>query len=763
MDTQVNPPPLRSLLDLPPELLTLVLKYLSKHDCTVCVRVNLDWYNAFIDTIYFTVDITNHYGSRSAFSRLRKNYSSPRQLSTIHNPMDGDGEDKNTNYLEPSRSSVDTNKDDNENKDNVVSISRNLHRICVLKVQHASILDLFFFDEDQHSEPLSELPLKELLVQLEDDPPQPEPFKRQGTFLSSSIRGLFGAVSAPPADHDSGLPGEFVGVTEATNLGSGRNITDVAVTTNNSDTNNDNSHPNINNVPSQPPTTLTATTPLIFPASTLFGTASTTTGHPATVTSLAISNVQQVEEGDATAGRSTVSPATNEALVPLFAPAPPVPLPPPPLPTPIDIQHVLQLLTRSKHLTSFCVHLGPLITRRQFKDHVKLLAALPSSLERLTLISRDHGHNTSMPELEPQEREQILSQLRSSENNISGNCVPNLRNLKSITLGGFLGGILDTMISLVMERAPALEEFSLVDCCSTEQTQEKDAAIAKLISKGSSRGWKTLGFHWLSETFGSQTVAAILEHAAPTLENLRIGNPWKAFNSAAIQKLLCSAPNLRRFDMIPTYGCGNLEQYMLLADDIVNSSESWACLELESFKCMIGGVPRPDIQQKTNSRPLTDIDLHNRDRYNLSQSRSVQRQVLAQLGRLTNLREITLGLDNVLRESEHHETYWEDEEIEGVYHNIGNLQIGRQYQCLSMTLDCGLDELRGLGSLRRMYLDNMSHGQGPAEVEWMKTNCPDFGKNSVDSFWTDRGHHVYLGMDRSYSGLFFDDPPYDWW
>jgi len=159
-----------------------------------------------------------------------------------------------------------------------------------------------------------------------------------------------------------------------------------------------------------------------------------------------------------------------------------------------------------------------------------------------------------------------------------------------------------------------------------------------------------LGFNGVEEDAGLLTVAAILENAA-TLESLRLCD-CKAFSSRVIQNLLCSAPRLKRFDTICEVH-GELEPYSLMASDILDSSEDWVCLELESFKCCIGGIPRPDLRTKTNGRPLSGI-LNNPDRYTIQQSRDIQRRVLAKLGRLTKLREITLGQEMVNFQSNDH-------------------------------------------------------------------------------------------------------------
>ena len=172
-----------------------------------------------------------------------------------------------------------------------------------------------------------------------------------------------------------------------------------------------------------------------------------------------------------------------------------------------------------------------------------------------------------------------------------------------------------------------------------------DSSLAELITlKGSftpRAGWKSLGFDCIP--LGPLTIDAILEHCE-TLENFAMGENCY-FPSSALQKLLSSAPRLKRFNTIPAIAPPKeQDSCKLLATDILLSD--WVCLELQYFRCMIGGIPRPDLHTKTNGQALMG-DLHNKDRYSDQESRSIQRQVLGQLGCLTKLCEITLGQDSM--------------------------------------------------------------------------------------------------------------------
>ncbi|KAG0381171.1 hypothetical protein BGX24_008075 [Mortierella sp. AD032] len=116
----------------------------------------------------------------------------------------------------------------------------------------------------------------------------------------------------------------------------------------------------------------------------------------------------------------------------------------------------------------------------------------------------------------------------------------------------------------------------------------------------------------------------------------------------------------------------------------------WVCLDLETFKCQIGGVPRPDVKFRTNGRPLTD-PLHTSS--TPQQSLDIQQKIYTQLGRLTQLRELVLG---------HHELnmnymmFLDEMDTEGEYYDFDNpnqdVQGGYQYACLDMTLESEMKE-----------------------------------------------------------------------
>ncbi|GJJ72150.1 hypothetical protein EMPS_04507 [Entomortierella parvispora] len=421
---------------------------------------------------------------------------------------------------------------------------------------------------------------------------------------------------------------------------------------------------------------------------------------------------------------------------------------------PTNMDAILQILGRSTRLSSFSVMAGVLTRKLQIEDQARLLSSLPASLEELHMTSDKLYHGTEVV---------VDQELKTKALNLFQELKQDMfENLATLSIEGEPADPI--LIAALVERSPKLQEFTV----DGYRGHWSDSQLADIISK-SSKGWKTLGFMNLMEgEIGPLTVEAILPSSA-TLENLRLPN-CDALNSRSIQKLLCSAPNLKRLDLISDYVHGELEPYSLMALDIVESDEGWACLGLETFKCYIGGVPRPDVTCKKNGRPLTGI-YNNGSHYSLTESSRIQRQVLAQLGRLTKLREITLGKDVVDFEGGNHVAHWDEQEMEGAYYSHSGYELGSQYQCLTMSLQDGLDELKDLKCLRRLTLEKMCLSTGPAEQTWMKENWPQYGVESRDTFWTSRGHSVLVGTDlqnEKYSadddGLAQDDlATFDWW
>lgn len=203
--------------------------------------------------------------------------------------------------------------------------------------------------------------------------------------------------------------------------------------------------------------------------------------------------------------------------------------------------------------------------------------------------------------------------------------------------------------------------------------------------------------------FGPESVKAFLRHG-PTIESLFAKNT--TFNSVGIQRLLCSAPKLKTFQLISDRHM-SAQSPCLQAADVVG--EDWACTALESFWCPIRGVPRPDIDSIVPGLSEVVIVL----RGSRQESIDLQRQVYAQLGRLVHLRELRLNIGEFLG----HDS-----------------RIHYQFDCLAMTLKSGLGLMHGLKNLRSVVLYEMLVGFGWRELPWVHECWPLVGAVAYEDF-----------------------------
>ncbi|KAG0043483.1 hypothetical protein BGZ83_011347 [Gryganskiella cystojenkinii] len=468
------------------------------------------------------------------------------------------------------------------------------------------------------------------------------------------------------------------------------------------------------------------------------------------------------------------------------------------------VEAVLLVLAQSNgNLVKFIIGLQSFTILGQFVDQARLWSALPTSLEQLIVYDDFRkkildGMSTPMfgdiyawlGRISRFPLGQPSSPTSSSESGggITSGSLPPLSNLKVLSVTGVWTDI-RILVSVLTERrcGPALEELTLVRTfLSLDDTSlstlismagrdyDDDDVPACGIGSRNNGGLKTLAYQSFGYAIGALTTSAILDQSK-TLENIRIYiggvSHCKGLSSATIQRLLCTAPRLKRFDTIPVNYPSGTRLNMFMVKDILRGSEEeedWVCVNLESFKCAIGGVPRPDLERKINNRRLRG-EYHDPNRYSREESRLIQRRILAKFSGMKKLRELSLGHDS-LRPAEWHEErvisdkdddgedYVEDDQL------ISAGQTGYQYACLSMRLEDGFDQLKNLKAMRRMHLWRMAHGQGVEEQAWIKENWPDYGKESRDDFFTKRGLEVAIGEGiAEVHGGRDDLKTYDWW
>ncbi|KAF9101553.1 hypothetical protein BGX29_005507 [Mortierella sp. GBA35] len=228
--------------------------------------------------------------------------------------------------------------------------------------------------------------------------------------------------------------------------------------------------------------------------------------------------------------------------------------------------------------------------------------------------------------------------------------------------------------------------------------------------------WHWYFWSWHTPSIDNTVKTAFLKHA-PTLEHLCVRDC--DFDKETLLEILCSNPHLKTFETMEE------EEYMgnrpnveveFSAAEVIDSP--WVCGQLQVFECKIRGVPRPDIT-------LTPYDPHQIPHVPQEtphavqqESHALQRSVLKQLGRLANLRKLSLGAygqDKDNREYsqltiKHIRTMFVDEFV--------------QCDCLELSLESGLEELAGLEQLEELAVHQMAHRIGLLEVRWMVEHWP---------------------------------------
>ncbi|KAF9277223.1 hypothetical protein BGZ68_009455 [Mortierella alpina] len=368
---------------------------------------------------------------------------------------------------------------------------------------------------------------------------------------------------------------------------------------------------------------------------------------------------------------------------------------------------------------------------------LQILSALPVGVEHLRLDGNTGWPQDDDDEKSPGVNEQDhASTIRAGDNGRQGD-LPTL-GLRKIELVGSVQG--EVCVFETLRRSPLLEDLVFDDAMfyiymgGEEELSDvlskhcpaltslymdpgfvDDGFLSQLVDEASTQGWRHLTFS--GEGFGPLTEAAIMKHAG-TLESLHL-NIGLGFPSSAIQRLFCSAPNLKCFrGERPSLIYADVQ---LDASDMVQSQ--WVCHSLEKLQLCISGIPRPDLTTRTNNRPLTG-PLH--EGTSMGASYKVQRQVYAQLGKLAKLRELVLSVSLESARQRNPDDFADYEwETEGTYYDISLPQAECQYECLSFTLESGLDLLQDLKELRVIELQDMAIGiDGEAEQRWVKEHWP---------------------------------------
>ncbi|KAK3848330.1 MAG: hypothetical protein J3R72DRAFT_484544 [Linnemannia gamsii] len=248
-----------------------------------------------------------------------------------------------------------------------------------------------------------------------------------------------------------------------------------------------------------------------------------------------------------------------------------------------------------------------------------------------------------------------------------------------------------TYLQSILMSSPAV--FPLLESIEFQDIHSDDI-LADLLERATG-GLKSIVLHDNERRLlvGPKSAEVLVRKHAPTLEVLRVRS-IRRFPSTCIQQLLMNAPRLKELYLLPhersdndagdgfldANDVGPFEKEEEKNEDKEQEGENgWACRNLETFACQIGGIPRPDLLVSTSALTTTNNN-NNTSKHFLqgivTKSLTLQRRVYTQLGRLTNLKSLQLNTC--------HDT--------------------KQNDCLAMTLESGLDLMKDLKQLKDLGL-----------------------------------------------------------
>jgi hypothetical protein len=237
-----------------------------------------------------------------------------------------------------------------------------------------------------------------------------------------------------------------------------------------------------------------------------------------------------------------------------------------------------------------------------------------------------------------------------------------------------------------------------------------DGTIASLISTinnsqdGVKQQWRTISIEGTinGERGGpGEIVKAIVENCRQGLVHLHIPQGWQ-LESQDVHSILCNVMDLRVFNVV------HLPR--ISASDVISSP--WGCRWLTKLAIQIFNIPRPDIliDRKGCVRSSSERAAEG----TVEASRAIQRKVYQQLGALTCLEFLDLGLDI--------ENGSREELVDDIDGTIYDPQF--QLNCLELSLASGLDLLGDLQNLRSLRTVGMEHRIGIPELHWMMAHFP---------------------------------------
>ncbi|KAF9900115.1 hypothetical protein EC991_007906 [Linnemannia zychae] len=248
--------------------------------------------------------------------------------------------------------------------------------------------------------------------------------------------------------------------------------------------------------------------------------------------------------------------------------------------------------------------------------------------------------------------------------------------------------------------------------------------------------------------FGLTAAYELLRNHTATLEVLKCDS-WNDYHRDDLAYFLRNAQRLVRLESVQdgswlTY----ISELRLDALSMASASKDpWSLgKSVEYFQLRIGNFPRLDVICQIDGR-LRRGDAEQLDvggtvwpddgesmlPVDFTKSYEVQRWVYTQLGRMTGLKVLNLGVPDTSTTSVIIEA-----SMLGIFQHPGS-QLVREfnYQSLEFSLESGLGLLAGLKELQVLDVCWTAHRIGVEELKWMHTNWPNL--KSIKGLYVDRG------------------------
>lgn len=244
-------------------------------------------------------------------------------------------------------------------------------------------------------------------------------------------------------------------------------------------------------------------------------------------------------------------------------------------------------------------------------------------------------------------------------------------------------------------------------------------------------------YHWKEvylpdmDDFGTQAFAILMDSVRTRLEVLKVDG-WGDVHGGQFLDLLCSAPHLRRLEGLAD---GKLRENTMestmwaFAAFCLHTYEGGRCWAMgPSMECLqiwLDDIPRPDLVCRRNGEVISRSPMLPEGEGAEHLRYDVQQWVYTQLGRLTGLQELILGVKEldpkVLSRRGIAGLSVDPIALEDALRFVVPTFI---YRSLEFSLESGLEMLVGLKELRVLDVKSTAHRIGVAELDWMHVHWP---------------------------------------